>query len=83
MLAESLKTIGFGLFINGSYALMNNDLSLSNIYITIGSFFSSDYRLPNRKKEQKMIGQYIAVAVVTACLIIGIYKLYTMKKPQH
>ena len=30
-----------------------------------------------------MIGQYIAVAVVTASLIIGIYKLYTMKKPQH
>lgn len=30
-----------------------------------------------------MIGQYITVAVVTACLIIGIYKLYTMKKPQH
>ena len=29
-----------------------------------------------------MIGQYIAVAVVTACLIIGIYKLYTMKKPK-
>ena len=26
-----------------------------------------------------MIGQYIAVAVVTACLIIGIYKLYTIK----
>lgn len=53
MLAESLKTIGFGLFINGSYALMNNDLSLSNIYITIGSFLIViiGYQIEKRSKK--------------------------------
>ncbi len=36
---ELIKNIGLGLFVNGSYAIMNNDINLNTITITIGSMF--------------------------------------------
>lgn len=36
---ELLKNIGLGLFVNGSYAVMNGDISLNSITITFVSAF--------------------------------------------
>ena len=36
---ELIKNIGLGLFVNGSYAIMNSDINLHTIAITIGSIF--------------------------------------------
>ncbi|BCX79959.1 hypothetical protein [Campylobacter sp. 19-13652] len=36
-LLELVKNIGLGLFVNGSYGLLNGELSLANAYITISS----------------------------------------------
>jgi len=34
---ELFKNIGLGLFVNGSFAIMNNDINLHTITITAGS----------------------------------------------
>lgn len=36
---ELFKNIGLGLFVNGSYALLNGDLGIMPFTITIGSVF--------------------------------------------
>lgn len=53
MLIETLKTIGFGLFVNSSYDLMHNDFSLYNIYIGLGSLcmIIGSYFLEKRRKQ--------------------------------
>ena len=34
---ELIKNIGLGLFINGSYALMNNNINIHTLAITLGA----------------------------------------------
>ena len=34
---ELMKNIGLGLFVNGTYAIMNSDINLHTVSITIGS----------------------------------------------
>ena len=36
---ELIKNIGLGLFVNGSFALLNGDIGIMPILITIGSVF--------------------------------------------
>ena len=36
---ELIKNIGLGLFVNGSYAIMNSEINLHTITITVGSIF--------------------------------------------
>jgi hypothetical protein len=36
---ELLKNIGLGLFVNGSYAIMNGDISPNSVLITLLSAF--------------------------------------------
>jgi hypothetical protein len=36
---ELLKNLGLGLFVNGSYAIMNLEITIHTISITIGAIF--------------------------------------------
>jgi hypothetical protein len=36
---ELLKNLGLGLFVNGSYAIMNLEININTISITIGAVF--------------------------------------------
>lgn len=49
---ELIKNIGLGLFVNGSYAIMNTDINIHTISITIGSIFIMwmSINLQKRKK---------------------------------
>jgi len=39
-LAELLKNIGLGLFVNGSYGILRGETSIENWYICIGSIIA-------------------------------------------
>ncbi len=50
---ELIKNIGLGLFVNGTFALLNGDISTMPILITAGSIFImyGAIRLEKRSKE--------------------------------
>jgi hypothetical protein len=48
---ELLKNIGLGLFVNGSYAIMNDNITINTITITVGSIFIMWTMIHFQKKE--------------------------------
>ena len=53
MLIEVARTIGFGLFINSTYSLMNGNLSFNNLYIALISLaaIAGSYYYEKRSKK--------------------------------
>jgi hypothetical protein len=52
-MTELIKNIGLGLFVNGSYDLLHFDISLTNLYITIGSIVVMAVMIRHEKKERR------------------------------
>lgn len=52
-MTELIKNIGLGLFVNGSYDLLHFDISLTNLYITIGSIVVMSIMIKLQKKERR------------------------------
>jgi uncharacterized membrane protein len=48
---ELIKNIGLGLFVNGSFSIMNNDVNINTISVTIGSIFIMWTMIHYQKKE--------------------------------
>ena len=50
---ELIKNIGLGLFVNGSFALLNDDIGIMPILITIGSVFIMYGAIKLEKRSEK------------------------------
>lgn len=48
---ELIKNIGLGLFVNGSFTLLNGDIPIMPILITLGSVFIMYGAIKLEKKE--------------------------------
>ncbi|MBQ6820334.1 MAG: hypothetical protein IJO26_03450 [Clostridium sp.] len=50
---ELVKNIGLGLFVNGTFAILNGDINIKTVSITIASVFImySAITIPKRKKR--------------------------------
>ena len=48
---ELIKNIGLGLFVNGTYAIMNSEINLHTITITVGSILITATMIHFEKKE--------------------------------
>jgi len=48
---ELFKNIGLGLFVNGSYAIMNDNININTISITVGSIFIMWTMIHYQRKE--------------------------------
>ncbi len=51
-MAELVKSIGLGLFVNGSYDLLHADITAANLYITIGSIVIMGIMIFIQKEEK-------------------------------
>ena len=49
---ELIKNIGLGLFVNGTYSIMNSNISITTISIVVGSVFIMWMSIMLDKKEQ-------------------------------
>ncbi|CUU70991.1 hypothetical protein [Campylobacter hyointestinalis] len=50
---ELIKNIGLGLFVNGSFAILNGDINIMTTLITIGSVFIMYGAIKLEKRSKK------------------------------